>query len=155
MRWIRWASALLGVCGLVSAAAGFEPAYGPATTRPSCECYRTLGAPACASPFVGWAPGCCECPPSACDNAWAGYCDQKAKWKAFWYRVGSGVHLHRPVPVAYQPKPVCYQPAMPAVPAGPVEADQSLQPNKPLPLPPLPEPVPEKTTWQPMRAWPR
>ena len=52
--------------------------------------YRSYRGPAGFSP-PGYclAPGCCECPPSACDNAWDGYCQEKAKWQAFFARVGT------------------------------------------------------------------
>jgi hypothetical protein len=58
--------------------------------------YRSYRGPACFSP-PGYclAPGCCECPPSACDNAWDGYCEEKAKWQAFFSRVGTPkAHYH-------------------------------------------------------------
>ena len=34
------------------------------------------------------APGCCEYSRHCCDNAWAGYCQHRAKVDAFWSRVG-------------------------------------------------------------------
>ena len=49
-----------------------------------------FGAPACRGPIFGTEPGCCEHPPTPCDNAWAGFCQEKLKWKQFWYKVGSG-----------------------------------------------------------------
>ena len=33
---------------------------------------------------MGVAPGCCECPPTCCDNVWAGYCAEKARCHAMW-----------------------------------------------------------------------
>lgn len=41
---------------------------------------NVYGAGACAAPEYGahsLQPGCCECQPSCCDDAWAGYCQQK------------------------------------------------------------------------------
>jgi hypothetical protein len=59
--------------------------------------YRNYRGPACFSPpGYSLSPGCCECPPSACDNAWDGYCEQKAKWQAFFAQVGTPrVHCNR------------------------------------------------------------
>jgi hypothetical protein len=68
----------------------------PAAIYAGCPCgevspqsFYSYSGPACFSP-PGYclAPGCCECPPCACDNAWAGYCEQKARWQAFWTQVG-------------------------------------------------------------------
>ncbi len=36
-----------------------------------------FGAPACRGPMFGTEPGCCEHPPTPCDNAWAGFCQEK------------------------------------------------------------------------------
>ena len=48
-----------------------------------------LGAePCCSPPGYCMAPGCCEVYKPCCDNAWAGYCEHKAKVQAFWARVG-------------------------------------------------------------------
>jgi hypothetical protein len=96
--------------------------------------YRAYRGPACFSP-PGYclAPGCCECPPSACDNAWDGYCEEKAKWQAFFARVGTPrPHCHgyislvpaeacstsatvQPVPET-QPKPAAKSAIQPAQP---------------------------------------
>jgi hypothetical protein len=48
-----------------------------------------LDAEACAAPG-GFClePGCCEESRRCCDNAWAGYCDHRARVDAFWSRVG-------------------------------------------------------------------
>ena len=46
--------------------------------------YRAYRGPACYSPNgYNLTPGCCISPPSACDNAWDGYCQEKAKWQAY------------------------------------------------------------------------
>jgi hypothetical protein len=90
MRWMQWGSALLVLAALASPVTAAN--YGRNTTGGCASCERTSGyaAPACAGP-IGYSltPGCCECPPSACDNAWAGYCQEKARWQAFWSRVGT------------------------------------------------------------------
>lgn len=49
-----------------------------------------FGAPACRGPIFGTEPGCCEHPPTPCDNAWAGFCQEKLKWRQFWHHVGTG-----------------------------------------------------------------
>ena len=182
MRWICGASALLAVCSLMGPAVGQEAPWGGGLACPNCEQYYTLGAPACASPFLGWVPGCYECPPSACDNAWATYCHEKAKWKAFWHRVGTGAFCDRRAMVVYQPTPAIYRPTMYAPPTAPLPEDVlderveplrpredplpptpaagdllderlepvgPVEPEEPIRLPPVPEPLPDRTTWQP------
>jgi hypothetical protein len=45
---------------------------------------QAYGAPACCAPGYGMlVPGCCDCPPSCCDDAWAGYCEEKARVRAW------------------------------------------------------------------------
>ncbi|MBN2579757.1 MAG: hypothetical protein JXB10_12275 [Pirellulales bacterium] len=69
----------------------------PAGIFAGCSCggvsagnYYAYCGPACyGPPGFCLVPGCCECPPTACDNAWAGYCQEKARWQAFWTRVGT------------------------------------------------------------------
>lgn len=85
MRWVCFAVALLAVSVWVSPAAGLEPGSGVSTGCNGCGINKAGGA--CAG--GGWSPGCCVCQPSCCDNAWAGYCQQKARWQAFWARVGT------------------------------------------------------------------
>jgi hypothetical protein len=106
--------------------------------------YNSLSGPPCFSPPGGYlAPGCCECPPSACDNAWAGYCEHKAKWQAFFARVGA------PQTNCRYPNRYCYgspTPAMRDVPAENVPSSKPAvapAPSKPD-LPPAP--TPEKTS---------
>ena len=92
-------------------------------------------------------PGCGECQPHCCDNAWAGYCQEKARQQAFWYRVGSGefrwfdrVSVGRePACVTCEPTCVTYEPAEQSLPPEPAELEEA-------PLPPLPEPAAEKTS---------
>ncbi len=97
MGWTRWAfvafsaaiavavSGPMGVAGCVTCKGG--PAAG-------------LGAPACRGPMFGTEPGCCEHPATPCDNAWAGFCQEKLKWNQFWHQVGTG---HRVPPRARAP----------------------------------------------------
>jgi hypothetical protein len=103
--------------------------------------YNSLSGPPCFSPpGCSLAPGCCECPPSACDNAWAGYCQHKAKWQAYFTKVGtprpsyyygnygncgrcgSPTPAVREVPAEDSPAPkpaVAPEPAKPAMPPAP------------------------------------
>ena len=152
MRRIYWALALPAACGLAASAAALEPIADPAAAYAGCGHYHAYGAGANAGPFYGMTPGCCQCPSSACDNAWAGYCQEKAHWKAFWYRVGTGgTGRHRSARASCQTAPAWGQPVvrpLPPVPAETAEPDEA-------PLPPLPKPVPEKTTWQWYNPWRR
>ena len=154
------------VCGLAGPAAG-EGCNCGGTSPYGCNgAYGSYYAPACAVSFYGMVPGCCICPPSPCDNAWDGYCEERAKWKAFWYRVGTGAYLdhhgncghrgnctncqpipaqHQPMPVYHQPPPTEYQPVvrpLPPVDSNPDDVEQA-------PLPPVPKPAPEETA----RPW--
>ncbi|MBN2022699.1 MAG: hypothetical protein JW809_07875 [Pirellulales bacterium] len=43
------------------------------------------GAPACGAPGYGsMVPGCCQCPPSRCDDAWEGYCEERGRCWGWW-----------------------------------------------------------------------
>jgi hypothetical protein len=96
MRWLNWALALCIICLAVSSAysAGCSTCNGNDMAS-----YRSLRGPACYSP-PGYCltPGCCECPPSACDNAWDGYCQEKARWQAFFTCVGTPKAHHHGCP---------------------------------------------------------
>ena len=151
MRWICWMPALLAVVGLAFTAAGQAPAWG-AGPCVSCEKYGTLSAPACASRYLGLTPGCCECPPSGCDNAWATYCCEKARWMPFWHRFGTGAYLHQTGPVVYQSMPTCDPPAVQPLPAVPDDVGQGVEPDKSS-LPPLPQPPGERTTRRVHYPW--
>lgn len=138
MRWICWVSVPLAVFGLTGPAAGFDSTLVAGGTCGGCEHCSGYCAPACGAPFFGWSPGCCQCQPSPCDNAWAGYCEEKARWRAFWYRLGTGgasyctpVRADCGVPTCSScpSQPAVLGPAPQAAPAGPPGAD----------LPPLPE----------------
>ncbi len=94
MRWIDWFFAVLAAGVLVGpAVASDELACDELTKCVSCSQYRDMDyyAPGCyASPGFNLTPGCCQCQPNCCDNAWDGYCQEKARWQAFWYWVGTG-----------------------------------------------------------------
>ena len=154
MRWIRWVFVPLAVCALISAVTGFNYTSVEGGTCASCRPCYGYGAPACAAPYFGWQPGCCELPPSPCDNAWAGYCQEKARCKAFWHRLGTGGRTCCSTqsggcgPTAVSPKPL----------AQPVPTTESADPTPPgelleAPLPPLPKPVPNEIMRTRDRSW--
>ena len=142
MRWIPWMLAV-AVVGLAGPAAGYQPGCA------SCNGagYRGLDAEPCASPCdYCLAPGCCEKYRHCCDNAWAGYCEHRAKVDAFWYRVGVPGNCGRGCPCRYTPVPYvpCDAPApgpmqpTPAVAPGPI-APVPIPPVNPMPSGPVPK----------------
>jgi hypothetical protein len=135
MRCLCWASALLILLTVDSVfAAGCSSCNGNDYTG-----YKTYRGSACYTP-PGYclAPGCCECPPSACDNAWDGYCEEKAKWQAYLscagvqriHHCGSYGMISENVPGNYpmsgqpaiDPQPTLAKPIMPAIPNAPSPA---------------------------------
>ena len=93
MRWSGWVSVVSLLLALQAAGAY---AACPTCGGNDMASYRAYCGPAGFSP-PGYclAPGCCECQPSACDNAWDGYCQEKAKWQAFFAQVGTPrAHCH-------------------------------------------------------------
>jgi hypothetical protein len=115
--------------------------------------YNSLSGPACFSPPGCYlAPGCCECPPSACDNAWDGYCQHKAKWQAFFTKVGTPPpsyyygHCNRGYGSPTPAVPMASEtPTVKDAPIEPVPAPKpAVRPGSPQPVPP--PPLPEKTT---------
>lgn len=79
---------MIAFCLAVAAQAG-DCGCGGATPKN----YKALCGPPCFSPpgcgSGNLKPGCCECQPTACDNAWDGYCEHKAKVQAFFTQVGT------------------------------------------------------------------
>jgi hypothetical protein len=63
-------------------AAGGEP------LSPACDCPCQVKGRA--EPAYALAPGCCEARRHCCDNAWDGYCAEKARWDTFWCKLGTG-----------------------------------------------------------------
>lgn len=98
---------------------------------------QALGAPACSGPGYGaLVPGCCECPPSCCDHVWDGYCEEKARRKA-WLHSLCHPKCVVPVTVTYLP-PKCGECDAKATAADrPVVQEQSL---RPAPQPPAEKP---------------
>jgi hypothetical protein len=97
----------------------------------------------CTRPGYSLAPGCCEQSRRCCDNAWAGYCEHRAKVEAFWARVG--------VPKSHVRAAACRQ-----APTVPCDADsaRAVEPTPAIPpasvsrLPSLP--ATEKATRKPV-----
>jgi hypothetical protein len=95
MRRIHFVGIII-VSGLMWIVAGVAQAADCGCSSMSNRHYQSLcGEPCFSPPGCSTAQGCCDCPPSACDNAWDGYCEEKAKWQAFFAKVGA-------------PKPKCY-----------------------------------------------
>jgi len=144
MRWICWTFALLAVGILASSAAAVEPACGAAGSCADCGQNQMLCAPACCVPSgFNLTPGCCQCQPDCCDNVWATYCQERARWQAFWLRVGAdgsgcrecetvGCEVAEPChPATATPTPAVSEPGGPVMPA----------------TPPVPEPPVRQTSW--------
>ena len=43
-----------------------------------------------AAPIYSLSPGCCEPHRHCFDNAWDGYCQERARWDTFWCKLGTG-----------------------------------------------------------------
>ena len=125
MRATGWVF-VAAIIGLTSSAAGHESGCAQCNGGAGAA-QAALAAEACAGPGgYTLVPGCCELSRHCCDNAWAGYCQHRAKVDAFWSRVG-GPKLHcrqaagEPSPTApcEEISPKAMQPT-PAVPPSPV-----------------------------------
>ncbi len=68
----------------------------PPTSTSGCPC-RAQCHPVAA---YSLSPGCCEPRRHCCDNAWDGYCQERARWDAFWCKVGTGAFLPSCTPCA-------------------------------------------------------
>jgi hypothetical protein len=134
MRWLGWATAVSFLL-LVNSAITYA---GCASCGGSdMGSYRSYRGSACYSP-PGYclAPGCCECPPSACDNAWDGYCQEKAKWQAYFTQVGTPRPYHHGCP-AMVPAETCNnsptsQPSQEPQPTPAAKASVSSSPYSPV-----------------------
>jgi hypothetical protein len=135
MRWTGWILAV-AVMGLSGPAAGSQPGCAGCNggMAGGVRAQRGLDAEPCASPCgYSLAPGCCEDTRHCCDNAWAGYCDHRAKVDAYWTRVG--------VPGACACRKPCRNATeVPCVPCCPRET----APIQPTPAAPVPAPAPAK-----------
>ena len=178
MRLICWTSVLVSLVGLVAPAAGFEPDAGHFAASGIGQ-WNAYCAPACGAPAYGTVVGCCEYSPLYGDNAWAGYCQERARRRAFWENLFDDKHSTcRPSggvcsPAAqYGPTPA--EAAMPLTPSTPADPVVPSQPGMPIEVPPtgvtpgalepIPapvesiepvEPVIESTTWRRRLPWQR
>ncbi len=75
MRWTVLLGALLLWAQWVSAVEPLLPAS-------NCPCR--------AAPAYALSPGCCEPHRHCFDNAWDGYCAERARWDTFWCKLGTG-----------------------------------------------------------------
>jgi len=146
MRWLGWASVL---CILLLVQSGIADAGCTSCNGNDSGSYRSYrGSACCAPPGYSLAPGCCECPPSACDNAWDGYCEEKAKWQAFFTKVGTPrQHCHGcPCMVPGETCSNCAD-IHTTVEQQPTPAAKSTVP------PASPAPSPNKATWKSTSLW--
>ena len=114
MRWTSWILAAM-VVGLAGPAGGNQPGCTDCSRGPRVKpsVMRALDAEACCwTPGCSLAPDCSDNARHCCDNAWAGYCEHRAKVEAFWARVGTSGTCARSKP--------CRKPA-----AAPCSADIS------------------------------
>ena len=146
MRWICWAVALSAICGLASEAVGFETTWNTGMMSSGGAYGHAYCASPCASSLYGTVPGCCDYPPSCCDNAWAGYCEEKARCHAFWHRVGaylSGCGRNRGCYDCVPSSTTCCETEVQSAPVSPAEA---AEPEASADIPLAPMPVPDTTT---------
>jgi len=147
--WLGSAGALEMGCANCQSCAGGMPCEGTG-----------FGAPPCAAPLFGGTPGCCQMAPTPCDNAWDGYCQERAFWQAIWYRVGTGTIQFGGWRRCQELSGPCYPPAG-SVPQGygqpqsvPSQAEPPLEPVPSVEpagdVPPAPEPAEPRISWQ----WP-
>ena len=144
MRWTGWVVAA-AVIGLTGPATGYQPGCASCNGGASAGSWTQQGldAEACAGP-AGYClvPGCCEETRHCCDNAWAGYCDHRARVDAFWARVGTPHACPHTRPCRQAPMycgspcDACYTGSMQPTPAAPSSAPT-----------PAPTPVPNKAGW--------
>ena len=144
---------LLAAGVLSGSAWGFQPGYDAAPDGVGNGQYEALCAPACASsPGYNLTPGCCQCQPHCCDNAWEGYCQNKARWQSFWQLVGTGAFkCRRCAPAAFStacPAGCSRQQVEPMPQFQPGAAVPGRPPPPAAPTPPIHEPTTQKTTWR-------
>jgi hypothetical protein len=166
MRWTPWILAAAIVAGCVGRAAGGQPVcIGCGGMAVGLRSQWSLGCdPCCAPPGYCLAPGCCEFQRRCCDNAWAGYCQHRARVEAFW--AGAGVPKPRCRPAGYwgAPTAACPEgppagvPPMPAVgPASRLEPRPAVAPLPPLPpspaTPVASPPAPDNVTTRAYHPW--
>jgi len=75
----------IALLGVFFAWSQWVAAADPLSPPSGCPCQ----AKCCAGPPYSFSPGCCEAHRHCCDNAWDGYCQERAYWDAIWYKVGT------------------------------------------------------------------
>jgi len=84
MRNFYGTAIVLVTFGLAGSAAGFECSSAGIPMYADCGMQGAYCSGACGAPAYGiLVPGCCEHPPSCCDNVWAGYCAERARRRCF------------------------------------------------------------------------
>jgi len=167
MRSIGWFLGVVVGLGWAGSAAALEMGFnGCGSCAGGMPCEGTgFGAPPCAAPFFGGTPGCCRMAPTPCDNAWDGYCEERAFWRAIWHQAGtrpagfSGWRQCQEVAGPFCPPGGCTQPGSAQPPSA---ASQTQPPLEPVPragaspgLPPAPEPEAVRTSWRWRLPWVR
>ena len=131
---MRWTIGVftLAVIGLAATAVGDQPGCAGCNGGMTAGSWSLRGwdAEACASPG-GYTliPGCCEDHRRCCDNAWAGYCDHRAKVEAFWTRVGT-------------PKPSLWERLFCRMPTDSCVVEETCSSDAAQPVPADPSPTP-------------
>ena len=148
---MRRTRAVLAVMILLAAASASQ-AYQPGCVgcnrsgRPDLV-FGDLSGPACASPpGYAWVPGCCEPRRPCCDNAWAGYCERRARIEAHHAakshcRHGAGLRVRGVAAYENCEEPATRQP-MPTPALAPKAPQPGIAPSLPPaenpPAPPVP-----------------
>ena len=91
MRWIGVILTAAIVAGFVGSASGQQSGCAGCNGKTPfghASPWSMDGAPCCSPPGYTLVPGCCEYSRHCCDNAWAGYCEHRARVESFWARVG-------------------------------------------------------------------
>ena len=157
MRKKCWTVGALAAVLVVGLAADLQAACGHCGGGGSVD----YGAPACGAPGYGsLTPGCCEYPPSCCDNIWDGYCEERRcgrGWGFCWPMAGCRKMSTCKTPASgCVTKPECVIPASEGGTVGeavtPQPAPKATAPatKTPVPKAPVPKaPVPKATIFEP------
>jgi len=171
MRRVMWVAVFAAGGVFAQSASGQQVVSQGCDTCAQHQQVRTYAALRCGCHHYGGTPGCCRCGPSKCDNAWEGFCDEKARcaqrWRdTFWFLCWGGSHEV----IEYQSPTECTEPT--AEMTGQPAAEPATQPATPLqapstpvvppqleqmpeePAPAAPEPNPPETSTDQTTRWP-
>jgi len=81
---MRWIFSLGAFLLLAQGAVADQPCDCP--SQANCPCQGKCHA----ARAYALAPGCCEARRHCFDNAWDGYCQERARWDTWWCKVGTG-----------------------------------------------------------------